>query len=66
MKKHTIICDLCDKEIKPEEFHEYALLKRGWFLVNTEEVLDICENCIETFKEISVKRRNKKCQEKKK
>jgi len=61
MKRSVIECDFCNKEVKPEEFHEYSIIKRGFFLAKTEAILDICDDCMEHFiQNATKKRRNKK------
>jgi len=60
MKKSLVVCDFCKKEIPIEEYHEYSIIKRGFFLAKTEAVLDVCIPCLEKFISTAVKRREKK------
>jgi hypothetical protein len=59
MKTMITKCDLCNKEIQPCSIKEYSLIRKGFFLIHTEEILDICDECIEKFKHIHMKKNKK-------
>ena len=57
MKKKTVVCDICYKDIVYRGGIGYKLKKKEYFLDTTYHNMDVCKNCM--WKIIKAIRENK-------